>query len=43
MELTKAIPELGLYDREWPIRSHQEQLPPEKFVLDNNDRCAVTQ
>jgi len=38
MELTKVVPELNMYDRDWPIWTHQEQLPPAKFVFDNEDR-----
>ncbi|SNR84034.1 glucose-1-phosphate adenylyltransferase [Methylobacillus rhizosphaerae] len=38
MELTKVIPELNLYDRQWPIWTYQEQLPPAKFVFDSDDR-----
>ena len=38
MELTKVVPELNLYDRDWPIWTYQEQLPPAKFVLDDADR-----
>jgi len=38
MELVKVTPELNLYDREWPIWTYQEQLPPAKFVFDNDDR-----
>lgn len=38
MELTKVVPELNLYDKEWPIWTYQEQLPPAKFVFDNPDR-----
>ena len=38
MELTKVVPELNLYDREWPIWTYQEQLPPAKFVFNNDDR-----
>ena len=38
MELTKVIPELNLYDDEWPIWTHQEQLPPAKFVFDDEGR-----
>ena len=36
--LTHVVPELNLYDREWPIWTHQEQLPPAKFVFDDDDR-----
>ncbi len=38
MELTKVIPELNLYDREWPIWTYQEQLPPAKFVFNDVGR-----
>ncbi|MBS1190772.1 MAG: glucose-phosphate adenylyltransferase [Rhodocyclaceae bacterium] len=38
MELTKVTPELNLYDRDWPIWTYQEQLPPAKFVFDDNER-----
>jgi glucose-1-phosphate adenylyltransferase len=38
MELTKVIPDLNMYDQEWPIWTHQEQLPPAKFVFDEDDR-----
>lgn len=32
MELVEAEPEFDLYDQEWPIYTHQLQLPPAKFV-----------
>ena len=38
IELTKVSPELNLYDEDWPIWTHQEQLPPAKFVFDEDDR-----
>ena len=38
MELTKVVPELNLYDQDWPIWTYQEQLPPAKFVFDDADR-----
>ena len=38
MELTKVLPDLNMYDQEWPIWTHQEQLPPAKFVFDEEDR-----
>lgn len=41
MELTKVIPELNLYDRDWPIWTYQEQLPPAKFVFNNDGRRGV--
>ncbi|MDD5299931.1 MAG: glucose-1-phosphate adenylyltransferase [Gallionella sp.] len=41
MELTKVIPDLNMYDREWPIWTHQEQLPPAKFVFNDDDRRGI--
>ncbi len=38
LDLTSTIPELDMYDREWPIWTHQEQLPPAKFVFDDDGR-----
>ncbi len=38
MELTKVTPELNFYDEDWPIWTYQEQLPPAKFVFDDDDR-----
>ncbi len=38
MELTKVIPDLNMYDKEWPIWTYQEQLPPAKFVFDEDER-----
>jgi glucose-1-phosphate adenylyltransferase len=38
LELTTISPELNLYDRDWPIWTHQEQLPPAKFVFDDDGR-----
>jgi len=37
-ELTKVMPDLNMYDQEWPIWTNQEQLPPAKFVFDEEDR-----
>lgn len=33
MDLIAVDPVLNLYDREWPIRTWQPQLPPPKFVF----------
>ncbi len=41
MELTKVIPDLNMYDQEWPIWTHQEQLPPAKFVFNEEGRRGV--
>ena len=38
MELIGVTPELNLYDEFWPIWTYQEQLPPAKFVFDDEDR-----
>ena len=38
LEMTKVIPELNLYDANWPIWTYQEQLPPAKFVFNNDQR-----
>tara|TARA_B100000676_G_scaffold186170_2_gene183025 strand:+ start:1416 stop:2702 length:1287 start_codon:yes stop_codon:yes gene_type:complete len=32
LELLDAAPELDLYDQEWPILTHQLQLPPARFL-----------
>lgn len=42
MELIEVTPELDLYDREWPIRTYQPQLPPAKFVFDDDGRRGET-
>jgi glucose-1-phosphate adenylyltransferase len=41
MELVDVVPELNLYDRDWPILTYQEQLPPAKFVFDERGRRGV--
>jgi glucose-1-phosphate adenylyltransferase len=43
MELVRVSPELNIYDEQWPIWTYQEQLPPAKFVFDDDDRrgCAI--
>lgn len=38
MELVGVTPELNLYDTTWPIWTYQEQLPPAKFVFDDDER-----
>lgn len=38
LELIGVTPELNLYDLEWPIWTYQEQLPPAKFVFDEEGR-----
>lgn len=38
MELISPTPSLNLYDHQWPIWTYQTQLPPAKFVFDDEDR-----
>ena len=38
LELIGVTPPLNLYDRSWPIWTYQEQLPPAKFVFDDDNR-----
>ncbi|MBI1398059.1 MAG: glucose-1-phosphate adenylyltransferase [Betaproteobacteria bacterium] len=38
LDLARVEPDLNLYDDSWPIWTHQEQLPPAKFVFDQDDR-----
>ncbi|MEZ5614950.1 MAG: glucose-1-phosphate adenylyltransferase [Rhodocyclaceae bacterium] len=38
MDIVSVTPELNLYDDAWPIWTYQEQLPPAKFVFDDEDR-----
>jgi len=41
IELTKVVPDLNLYDQDWPIWTYQEQLPPAKFVFDDDQRRGI--
>nr|AGO87449.1 glucose-1-phosphate adenylyltransferase [uncultured bacterium B19D1_C12D4_E9D6] len=38
MELVSLEPAFNLYDPDWPIWTYQAQLPPAKFVFDEDDR-----
>ena len=38
MDLVTPCPKLDLYDKKWPIWTYQEQLPPAKFVFNDDDR-----
>ncbi|HEC86000.1 MAG: glucose-1-phosphate adenylyltransferase [Candidatus Parabeggiatoa sp. nov. 2] len=42
MELVSVAPQLNLYDKQWPIWTYQEQLPPAKFVFDDDDRRGMS-
>ena len=41
IDLTKVLPELNLYDNDWPVWTYQDQMPPAKFVFDD-DNCRGT-
>ena len=36
--LFRSEPDLNLYDNDWPIWTHQDQLPPAKFAFDSDER-----
>jgi glucose-1-phosphate adenylyltransferase len=38
IDLTEVVPDLDLYDQEWPIWTYTEITPPAKFVHDVDDR-----
>lgn len=38
MELISTTPQLNIYDKDWPLWTYQEQLPPAKFVFDDDGR-----
>ena len=38
IDLTATDPKLNLYDKHWPIWTYQAQLPPAKFVHNQDDR-----
>jgi len=38
LELIGVTPPLNLYDATWPIWTYQEQIPPAKFVFDDDER-----
>ncbi|ALS97711.1 glucose-1-phosphate adenylyltransferase [Lacimicrobium alkaliphilum] len=41
MELISVVPELNLYDDNWPIMTYQVQQPPAKFVINEADRVGM--
>ena len=41
IDLTSTKPLLNLYDKHWPIWTHQPQLAPAKFMHDNADHRGV--
>ena len=42
LELIGISPELNLYDRDWPIWTYQDQVPPAKFVFDDEGRRGMS-
>jgi glucose-1-phosphate adenylyltransferase len=38
LDLCNVVPELNLYDTGWQIFTTQEQIPPAKFVFDDDER-----
>jgi glucose-1-phosphate adenylyltransferase len=38
IDLTDVVPQLDLYDREWPLWTYSELTPPAKFVHDQDGR-----
>jgi glucose-1-phosphate adenylyltransferase len=38
LDLASTTPALNMYDKDWPIWTYQEQLPPAKFVHDSDGR-----
>jgi glucose-1-phosphate adenylyltransferase len=41
MDLVSVSPVFNLYDKEWPIRTHQRQYPPAKFVFGEPNRTGT--
>ncbi|MEZ5294203.1 MAG: glucose-1-phosphate adenylyltransferase [Vicinamibacterales bacterium] len=41
MDLCGVSPEFNLYDPEWPLRTHQPQAPPAKFVFADDGRTGT--
>jgi glucose-1-phosphate adenylyltransferase len=41
LDLAETVPQLDIYDTEWPIWTHQFQTPPAKFIPDRNGHCGA--
>jgi glucose-1-phosphate adenylyltransferase len=41
MDVVAVSPVFNLYDKEWPIRTHQRQYPPAKFVFSEPGRTGM--
>jgi glucose-1-phosphate adenylyltransferase len=42
MDLVSVSPVFNLYDKHWPIRTHQRQYPPAKFVFGEPGRTGMS-
>jgi glucose-1-phosphate adenylyltransferase len=42
LDLASTVPELDIYDTDWPIWTYQRQLPPAKFVPDSAGQNGMT-
>lgn len=42
LDLASVTPELDMYDKDWPIRTNSESLPPAKFVQDRSGSHGMT-
>ena len=41
LDLVMPTPSLDIYDPNWPIWTYQQQLPPAKFIFNDDDRRGV--
>lgn len=41
LELLDIEPELNIYDHDWPIATYQMQLPPTKFIFEEEQRTGM--
>jgi len=41
IDLTNFTPDLNLWDKDWPIWTYSESVPPAKFIHDERDRRGV--
>ncbi len=41
LDLASTVPELDIYDTDWPIWTYQRQLPPAKFVPDKDGNTGI--
>jgi len=41
IDLTNFTPELDLWDKDWPIWTYNESVPPAKFIHDESDRRGI--